>query len=779
MTTFGIGQAISNMVMGHASTPEVLPAEMGEETVLEYNDDATISSKIVTSASEKEAVIAKAAAKAGSDSRGENEFADENNAVSANEKTLLKPTLGVPVDVIFPVAKKQVTDKVIKEAADEVTDEKADDTQVGDKVPEEPMTIERDFDKDPTILYALVQKKIWKEAVERAKSRPDEAGIWVSRREKDGRVRWRLLPLHAAVVFKASEDVIESLLTAYPEGAKLKDDQGMLPLHLAFRNGASEAVVNMLLVAHPQSVDIPDRKGRLPVTLAEAAAPPHREVFVAALAKGPNYYAVAAVAAARANIVAEQKVIQEAMLTQARQFHDYELREVRDEEDKKRHEMEAKVEELEKELLKTQETSQVLVDHVNALEAQLVSRSDTERFLATKIANLDLKLKQTEEASAHSGITAETEKIALCAERDRLLARTDELQKELGTTQEKLSQSLGTFEKRDSEWTARENELSEKLRQAEMDWASSQANAAILEVQLKKRIENEHLLASQVSSLASRLSESASENRDSTKKYTEMIKELEADRNSQKAKIEDLTARLKYVAKIMEQMTEQQVKIVDEAIVHEEMISMALETHAKIVQATIAQEKQLSKAKEERDVMLELLGRHEKCVQDATQRRMDIMSAISLQGQCMAKTKNVRDGMLNCVQELGTNMFGVLQTVVEAVGVENLSTDSPLIGSSDSIAPVVGHDDVKVSNAVAPEKTADVLTDDCVISSRSTLVDEPTMEVTTVVKAAVPALFAFSAEEESPEVEEARSDLENRSNENAFDSDRIMAAREM
>ena len=43
--------------------------------------------------------------------------------------------------------------------------------------------------------------------------------------------------------------------------------------------------------------------------------------------------------------------------------------------------------ELEAELAKTQETSQVLVDHVNSLEAQLASCSNTKRFLATKIAN--------------------------------------------------------------------------------------------------------------------------------------------------------------------------------------------------------------------------------------------------------------------------------------------------------------------------------------------------------------------------------------------------------
>ena len=72
--------------------------------------------------------------------------------------------------------------------------------------------------------------------------------------------------------------------------------------------------------------------------------------------------------------------------------------------------------ELETDLAKTVETSQVLVDHVNSLEAQLASRSDTERFLATKIATLDEKLKQTETVKAESETRYSTEKSQLATE---------------------------------------------------------------------------------------------------------------------------------------------------------------------------------------------------------------------------------------------------------------------------------------------------------------------------------------------------------------------------
>ena len=84
---------------------------------------------------------------------------------------------------------------------------------------------EREFSKNPTVLYALVQKKLWKEVIARTQTHPDEARVFIVRKGKDGSMRWRLLPIHAAIVFKAPEDAIDALLTAYPEAAQKKDDQ--------------------------------------------------------------------------------------------------------------------------------------------------------------------------------------------------------------------------------------------------------------------------------------------------------------------------------------------------------------------------------------------------------------------------------------------------------------------------------------------------------------------------------------------------------------------------
>jgi uncharacterized coiled-coil DUF342 family protein len=54
-------------------------------------------------------------------------------------------------------------------------------------------------------------------------------------------------------------------LADYPTAAHSKDDQGMLPLHLAFRNESSWDIVEELLTAFPQAVYISDRKARTPL----------------------------------------------------------------------------------------------------------------------------------------------------------------------------------------------------------------------------------------------------------------------------------------------------------------------------------------------------------------------------------------------------------------------------------------------------------------------------------------------------------------------------------
>eukprot|EP00586_Coscinodiscus_wailesii_P021537 CAMPEP_0172515204 /NCGR_PEP_ID=MMETSP1066-20121228/266171_1 /TAXON_ID=671091 /ORGANISM="Coscinodiscus wailesii, Strain CCMP2513" /LENGTH=106 /DNA_ID=CAMNT_0013296189 /DNA_START=12 /DNA_END=328 /DNA_ORIENTATION=+ len=99
-------------------------------------------------------------------------------------------------------------------------------------------TREVDFDTGPTKLYRAISNSEWNVASSIAKLDPEEAETWVVRKCFDQasnttRVLWRFLPLHSACARQPPDDLIRSLLKAYPEAAFSRDDQGMLPLHYA------------------------------------------------------------------------------------------------------------------------------------------------------------------------------------------------------------------------------------------------------------------------------------------------------------------------------------------------------------------------------------------------------------------------------------------------------------------------------------------------------------------------------------------------------------------
>jgi Ankyrin repeats (many copies) len=146
---------------------------------------------------------------------------------------------------------------------------------------------ERDFDRDPTNLYLSLMRKDWamtEHFLAMDVSR-GEAEIWIYRKERDV-VRWKLLPLHAAIIFDAPADTVATLLDIYPAASAAKDDQGMLPLHLAVRMGSHVSIVAMLLEAFPGSIAHVDRKGRTPDALAAKQAPgPNQGAVLVALTR--------------------------------------------------------------------------------------------------------------------------------------------------------------------------------------------------------------------------------------------------------------------------------------------------------------------------------------------------------------------------------------------------------------------------------------------------------------------------------------------------------------
>jgi hypothetical protein len=600
---------------------------------------------------------------------------DENSVFSEDAKVAVAVAVAAAAAATTTAAPKEATEASVF-VEDPVEDEKKTDEPGQTQVVAKYQPFERDFDEDPTDLYVMIQKKAWKETVERAQETPEEARIWVSRKEKDGRLRWRLLPIHAAIIFKAPEDVVEALLAAYPKGAQSKDDQGMLALHLAFRNGSTEGVVNLLLVAYPQSIDVKDRKGRIPLLLAQASTSPNRDAFMRALERGPTYYAVASAATERAAVTAEQRAIFDAKLMQVRQAHQHETTQFNITAAEQQSALQDQLAAMEKELLKTQETSQVLVDHVNSLEAQLSSRSDTERFLATKIATLDSSLKDTYRTREEIEQGLKTENCQLTIERDSYKTKFEQMEIQHKANQERVEQALDLREKRQKEWDQTERRLTHQCKSTELDWANAQANCAILDAQLKRKMETEHALATQVSSLASKLAESASESSDASKNFNSRIRILEGERKVLRESVQDLARRLSTIARALEEMTKQQQSIVQEAETHEEEMTNASVAYAKIVADAMRQETLLVQAKGEREQMRALLAKQEKDVEQGRDEQTFIMNAIAVQGKHMEKTKKARDDIVCNVESLGAEISGVLNNVLNVIPTDAANDDA-------------------------------------------------------------------------------------------------------
>lgn len=192
----------------------------------------------------------------------------------------------------------------VNEALDVVGSDAAlvDQAKGLDDIGENKVEEERDYDENPTKLFMYLQQRAWGLAMERLKKNPEEAKVWVYRKQtpkpaenvksqaltvqsqalvpheggdSSNKLRWKLLPLHASIVLGAPPEIIMDIIKAYPSAARKPDERGSLPVHLAASrldvDPDGEKVVLHLFGAYPDSIQVQDRKGRTPQELAKLA----------------------------------------------------------------------------------------------------------------------------------------------------------------------------------------------------------------------------------------------------------------------------------------------------------------------------------------------------------------------------------------------------------------------------------------------------------------------------------------------------------------------------
>ena len=135
----------------------------------------------------------------------------------------------------------------------------------------DPHASEVDYDKNPTDLFQALEARQWQYAVGMAESDikrfNKDCSTWVvaQGKKKGSPLRFRALPLHAAVVFGAPGDLVKTILDGYPLAARGRDVKGRLPCHLACEHEASDEVLVTIISAFPKAFYANDKLGKTPL----------------------------------------------------------------------------------------------------------------------------------------------------------------------------------------------------------------------------------------------------------------------------------------------------------------------------------------------------------------------------------------------------------------------------------------------------------------------------------------------------------------------------------
>ena len=129
---------------------------------------------------------------------------------------------------------------------------------------------EVDYDKAPTDLFQALEARqfCYAESMYNQQNVQfnKECKTWVvARGQKKDQLRFRALPLHAALVFGAPDDLVKNIFTSYPLAARGRDVKGRLPIHLAMEHNASDLIVNLIIEAFPKGIFAIDKKSKTPL----------------------------------------------------------------------------------------------------------------------------------------------------------------------------------------------------------------------------------------------------------------------------------------------------------------------------------------------------------------------------------------------------------------------------------------------------------------------------------------------------------------------------------
>ena len=559
---------------------------------------------------------------------------------------------------------------------------------------------ELDFDENPSPLYLFLQQQEWFEVVERLQSHPEEATNWISRKEVDGKMRWRLLPIHGAIIFHAPVHVVQALLEAHPGSISAKDDQGMLPLHLSYRMGSSKDVVELLIDTFPQSLEVKDRKGRTPITMTQTAEGPNREEFIDVIekkrAESPSFPVTIPVLSKEAPVVPKDEsktltleipkpkamlealakaltphkavsdrevITHEVELEILRREHAAKIQEINAEANHAQKALTDKIFKLESELKESQKKSNCMLKHVELLEEKLQQEEETETVLATKIANLDINFQHTlkEKEVAHETLIRERDQLK--ADKTFLEDRLSQLQNGITAMEDMVVASKTKSDKHFQELEIKYDLQTKELEKAYEDYEGMCKNISILEEQLKKKIIHEQNLVRQISSLAKQLNSATQGSDESAGMFTDRVKALQKERDDLHATVATLTKKLVYVSEHLQKIESDQDEIITKAEINEKVMMERFAEHEKIATDLEEQQRVFESLRKESKVISDMITEQEDAFVKSQVQRDEVIQAMKAHGVHLGDESKRREDLVENVNDLKLQVERLLSSV--------------------------------------------------------------------------------------------------------------------
>jgi len=586
--------------------------------------------------------------------------------------------------------------------------------------------LELDYDLDkPTRLYTLIESKDWPNAMKHLESAEKssqtlglfsssssvnkdqlkkEAMTWIVRREKvtssgDPRkekppLRWRILPLHAVLIFKGPVEIVELLLRLYPMGSRCKNDQGMLPLHLGFRHEVSESVVNALLESYPEGMDVLDKKGRSPLALA---LPRKKKEGATTTSDGsqsgvpPSPGKVNGVNAMRAYAAAMSIEHTRQVQEQHRKEYEREMSNMKEEYRNVVNEIEArslenvaaaedKVNILKEDLSRVMFEASRLREMVSTLEEQIRMKDSTTSQLEGRVKDLESDLKEkigNYEKQIESKDTVikdvsstksllETQKAELIVEKQKLIETND--QNEIGL--ENIATQITTLSSANLEINEKNKLLTSRLAntsnelndcrttidtvvpgmQKELALVKSECSDAHKELNRKETIES--TLLGQVNSLAEKLAEAATAKNMALASNQGQVREYKQENIVLKKNIEILTSKFSSLSSSMKKISDEQEQLLESSANHERTILSIRESDELIREATARQAIEVEQAEVHRNRLMEAYKLEEKHMKASLRARQSIIEALDKNRTIQNQSDLERDQMFaSCAKQ--------------------------------------------------------------------------------------------------------------------------------